>query len=118
MGSFFEAISEKLGTVTGAGGLQIEVNETCITTYPVLYDSLYVVGGNADRQGKFDMDVQDFVNTAYKFFKPIGLASTGGQKYRPTYGNLAGGSFRRQTAATSPGISLKRWAASDFGNGC
>ena len=88
-GVFFEAISEKLGTVTGAGGLQIEVNETCITTYPVLYDSLYVVGGNADRQGKFDMDVQDFVNTAYKFFKPIGLASTG-QKYRPTYGNLAG----------------------------
>lgn len=88
-GVFFEVISEKLGTVTGMNGLQVEVNETCLTTYPVLYDSLYIVGGTADMQGKFDMDVQDFVNTAYKFFKPIGIA-TSGEKYKPNYGNLAG----------------------------
>lgn len=35
------------------------------------------------------MDVHDFVNTAYKFFKPIGIATTG-QRYMPAYGNLAG----------------------------
>lgn len=88
-GAFYEVISEKLGTVVGIRGTEIEVNETFVTTYPVLYDSLYVVGGTAGDQALFDMKVAEFVSAAYKFYKPIGLAVTG-QAYTPASGNLAG----------------------------
>lgn len=88
-GAFHELISDELGTVTGRGGTKIEVNETYVTTYAVQYDSLYVVGGKAKNQAEFDMEITEFVNAAYRFFKPIGIAS-GAQAHIPKYGNLAG----------------------------
>src|SRR5699024_2107818 len=98
-GVFIEIISEKLGTVTGADGTKIEVGETFTATYPVLYDSLYVVGGRPDYEAKFAQDVMHFVNMAYKHYKPIGVATTG-QGYIPTSkkNNLAGVVF----AASNP----------------
>lgn len=88
-GAFCEVISEKLGTVTGMGGTAVEVNETFITTYPVLFDSLYIVGGAVGGQDLFDMKVVEFVDAAFKFCKPIGVATTG-QKYAPAPGNVPG----------------------------
>lgn len=88
-GAFYELISEKLGTVTGKAGTKLEVNETYVTTYPVLYDSLYIVGGTADNQEEFDREAREFANAAYKYYKPIGLATTG-QAFMPVSGNLAG----------------------------
>lgn len=88
-GVFYEVISEKQGMVTGKNGSKIEVNETFVTTYPVLYDSFYVVGGSGDNQEQLAMDMMEFVNMAYKFYKPIGLATTG-EVFRPKSGNLAG----------------------------
>lgn len=88
-GAFHEVISENLGVVTGSGGTQIEVNETYITTYPVLYDSLYIVGGSTQYGAEFDREIQEFVNAAYRFYKPIGVATTARQ-FIPDYGNLAG----------------------------
>ncbi|WP_425435900.1 catalase [Oceanobacillus senegalensis] len=76
-GVFMDVISEHLGFVTGSDGTKIEVNETFLTKYPVLYDSLYVVGGKAQNQARFMQDVQEFVFKAYKHFKPIGVATTG-----------------------------------------
>ncbi len=86
---FYELISDKLGMITGLDGMQIEINETFITTYAVQYDSLYVVGGKAENQEKFDMSITEFVNMAYKYYKPIGIATTA-QLYTPDFGNLAG----------------------------
>lgn len=90
-GVFFDIIGEQLGVVTGANGSQIEVNETFLTKYSVLYDSVYVVGGNAKQQDKFTQDIQEFIYEAYKHFKPIGIATTGQHYIKTTStNNLAG----------------------------
>ncbi|SDC10573.1 catalase [Melghirimyces thermohalophilus] len=72
---FVEVISETLGTVTGADGTEIKVDKTFLTTSPYLLDSLYVVGGQSKNETKFHQDITDFVNTAYKHYKPIGVAT-------------------------------------------
>lgn len=77
-GVFTELISDKLGTVTGTNGTMFEIEETFITTYPVLYDSFYIVGGSSNvDQEKFHQDITEFYRQAYKFYKPIGVATTG-----------------------------------------
>jgi catalase len=76
-GVFVEIISEKLGTVTGTGGSKLEVDHTFLTKYPVLYDSIYVVGGSVENQAKFNNDIRNFINVAYMYYKPIGVATTG-----------------------------------------
>ena len=75
-GVFFDVISERLGPVTGTGGTMLEANQLFVTASPVLYDSLYVIGGQARDQTKFDQDIRHYVNMAYRHFKPIGLATT------------------------------------------
>ena len=47
------------------------------TTDPVLYDSIYVVGGTADNQVKFNQQITNFINEAFQHYKPIGIATTG-----------------------------------------
>ncbi|MBO1914484.1 hypothetical protein J4G37_57900, partial [Microvirga sp. 3-52] len=44
---------------------------------PVLYDALYVVGGKAANQAKFQSDIEYFINEAFKHYKPIGIATSG-----------------------------------------
>ncbi|MGI6161842.1 MAG: catalase [Christensenellales bacterium] len=95
--AFYDIVSDKLGTVTGANGLQIQVNKMFITTHPVLFDSLYVVGGNTDGQSKFDQDITEYVKTAYKYYKPIGISS-GAEHYIQETGNLAGVVFAKDSA--------------------
>ncbi|WP_106496524.1 catalase [Lentibacillus sp. Marseille-P4043] len=75
-GVFIEIISEKLGTVTGADGTKIKAEKAFVSTYPVLYDSIYVVGGRAENQAKFNQHIMHFVNEQYKHYKPIGVATT------------------------------------------
>ena len=73
-GVFIDIISEKLGTITGTNGTNLKVDETFTTKYPVLYDTLYVVGGRAENQTKFNQNIMEWVHDAYKHFKPIGVA--------------------------------------------
>jgi len=77
-GVFLQVISDTLGIVTGSDGTKLKVDETFMTTSPYLVDALYVVGGSANNQSQFNQNMMDFVSNAYKHFKPIGLASTGG----------------------------------------
>lgn len=90
-GVFITIVSEMLGTVTGADGTRIEVDENVLTTSPYLLDSLYVVGGHSKNQEKFNQDIMYFVRVAYQHYKPIGIASTG-QPYilNSERNNLAG----------------------------
>lgn len=90
-GVFIEVISDRLGTVIGADGTNMEVDQIFVSTYPVLYDSIYVVGGNASNQSRFNQEVKAFISEAYKNFKPIGVATTG-EAYIKTSenNNLAG----------------------------
>ncbi|WP_062110156.1 catalase [Bacillus niameyensis] len=98
-GVFVVVVSETLGTVTGADGITLKVDKTFLTTSPYLLDSLYVVGGSAKNQAKFNANVTEFVRVAYQHYKPIGVASTG-QSYIQASGknNLAGVVF----AANNP----------------
>jgi catalase len=72
-----DIVGEKIGTVRGTDGLNVIVNETFLTMDPVLFDSLYVVGGTAGNQAKFNHNIQYFINESFKHYKPIGFASTG-----------------------------------------
>lgn len=76
-GVFVHVINEHLGEVTGAKGTKIPVTDTFLTTHPTLFDSLYVVGGESKNQQQFDNHIKEFLNSHYKYFKPIGLATTG-----------------------------------------
>lgn len=74
---FYDIISERLGYVTGANGTKIKVGKTFLTSGPYLVDSVYVVGGNSSNQKRFTQNVLEFMNMAYKLYKPIGIALTG-----------------------------------------
>lgn len=76
-GAFVDIISEKLGYVRGDDGTKLKVDETFLSKYSVLYDSLYIVGGEADNQRKFDKDIKEWYHFAYEHYKPIGVATTG-----------------------------------------
>ncbi len=72
-----DIVGERLGAVRGADGLKVMTNATFLTTDPVLFDALYVVGGTAGNQGKFTYNIEYFIDEAFKHFKPIGFATTG-----------------------------------------
>lgn len=76
-GVFIDIIGEKLGTVTGFDGTEIEVDQTFISTHPVLFDSFYIVGSNSEGESKFHQNIETFIEEAYKHYKPIGVATTG-----------------------------------------
>src|SRR5690625_4066026 len=80
-GVFINIISENLGTVVGSDGAKIKVHDTFVSTYPVLYDSLYVVGGEAKNQAKFNQNIMYFIQSAFNHYKPIGFATTGEQYF-------------------------------------
>ena len=72
-----DLVGDKFGVRHGKNDVAAEIDETFLTVHPTLYDAIYVVGGEADNQKKFTMDVVDFINEAYKHYKAIGIASTG-----------------------------------------
>lgn len=76
-GVIVDIVSDKLGTITGTDGTQLKANMTFITSSPYLFDSLYVVGGESNNGISFAKEAVDFVYVAYKYYKPIGIASTG-----------------------------------------
>lgn len=98
-GVFISIIGQTLGTVTGADGTKLKVDQTLLTSSPYLLDSLYVVGGRSKNQVKFNDDVTYYVNVAYEHFKPIGIATTG-QSYLQSSqnNNLAGVVFAANNA--------------------
>jgi len=75
-----DIISESLGPVEGADGTVLEANKTMLTVHPVLYDSIYLVGGTAKNQMKFDQGAFDFFRMQYMHMKPI-LVGAGAAKY-------------------------------------
>ena len=90
-GVFVDIIGEKLGSVTAKDGTQLTVEETFKTKHPVLYDAVYIAGGNAVNQGEFNKKAQEFYDMSFKHFKPIGIATTGMPLIKlPANDNMAG----------------------------
>lgn len=97
-GVFVEFVSDRLGTVTGAQGTTIKLDQNFYATNHVLYDSLYVVGGRVQNQAAFDWYVENFIQGTYKYYKPIGVATTGEAYMQPSKnGELEGVVFASST---------------------
>lgn len=94
-GVFVVIVSEALGTVIGADGTKLKVDETFVTTSPYLLDSLYIVGGNSKNEAQFRTTIYKWFIVAYEHFKPIGVGPNG-QQYITTSkeNNLAGVVFQ------------------------
>ncbi|MCG3087558.1 catalase [Sporosarcina cyprini] len=93
-GMTVELVGERFGTVHGTDGLAAEIDQTFLTAHSTLYDAVYVAGGTADNRKKFQLDMGDFINEAYRHYKPIGIAKTG-----VSY-------FEASSAEEGPGILL------------
>ncbi len=94
---FFNIISEKIGPIASSDGSTLEASQTFITTNPVLYDALYIVGGKVQDQSRFDLEITEFVNQAYRDYKPIGVAKAA-ESYVNKPGNMAGVVLSSSTA--------------------
>jgi catalase len=86
-GVFVDIVSEKLGEITGADGTKLKVNKIFISTHPTLFDSLYIVGGNTANQEVFNHYVREYISVSYKYYKPIGIATTGRSFINPSKQN-------------------------------
>lgn len=77
-GVFVVIVGETLGKVTADDGTQLKADATFLTTSPYLLDALYIVGGSSKYPEKFVYNIKDYLSSAYKHYKPIGVATTGG----------------------------------------
>ena len=77
---FYDIISDNLGSITSSDGTKVSANQTFTTTYPVLYDSIYLVGGKMRNPRLLKQEMEKYFKNAYKFYKPIGIAA-GAEKY-------------------------------------
>jgi catalase len=68
-------IASHLGSIAGKDGKSVPVDESFLTGSSVLFDAVYVVGGrkNVDSLLKIP-EAMDFINQAYKHYKPLGIS--------------------------------------------
>ncbi|MFC4389066.1 catalase [Gracilibacillus marinus] len=71
-----EIISDKLGTVHGSNGTELEVDHTFLTADSVLFDAVYAVGGSNEDKA-FYKKAALFIYEAYSHYKPIGATAEG-----------------------------------------
>ncbi|MEX6699050.1 catalase [Peribacillus frigoritolerans] len=76
-----EFISHNRGVVTSSEGQQVEVNQTFLTADSVLFDAVYVAGGqeSVDALMMASKEPIYFVDEAYNHFKAIGAGKEGAE---------------------------------------
>jgi catalase len=76
-GAKWETVSDKFGMRKGSGGGEIRTDKTYMTTSSVMYDALYIPGGEhvniLSKQG----DSVHFANEVFRHCKPIGATARG-----------------------------------------
>ncbi|MFN2510316.1 MAG: catalase HPII [Pyrinomonadaceae bacterium] len=73
-----KTIAPRLGVVTGANGEQFKVDFSFLTGSSVLFDAVYIPGGDASIEAlKQEAEAAEFVNEAYKHCKPIAANGAG-----------------------------------------
>src|SRR5699024_12373999 len=90
-GVFIDIVSEKLGTVTGDDGTKINVDDIFTSSNPVLYDSIYVVGGRSDNEAKYEQDITHYIRETYRHFKTIGVATSAESFFNTSHMNALPG---------------------------
>ena len=77
-GAKVEIIAPGLGPVATADGTPLEATKSLLTVKSVLFDAVFVPGGPDSVEAlSANPDVRDFVDEAYKHFKPIGALGEG-----------------------------------------
>jgi catalase len=77
-GAHIKTISMNRGVVKSAEGEEIIVDKNYVTTGSIMFDAVYVPGGNQNVEAlKKQGDAVHFVNEAFKHCKPIGATSEG-----------------------------------------
>ncbi|MFT9846255.1 catalase [Aneurinibacillus sp. REN35] len=73
-----EIISNHLGTITGTSGQQLEVTHTFLTSDSVLFDAVYVAGGQQSvKILKGQKEAVKFIDEAFGHYKAIGASNEG-----------------------------------------
>ena len=73
-----KTVAPRLGTVKGANGLELKVDFSFLTGASVLFDAVYVPGGDASVDAlKNQAEAGEFVNEAYKHCKAIAATGAG-----------------------------------------
>ncbi|EQB38333.1 hydroperoxidase II [Virgibacillus sp. CM-4] len=75
-GIHLEFVGKKRGEITSNSGNSINADHSFLTVDSVLYDAVYVVGGE-DQDLDFQQKAMDFVKEAYAHYKPIGATNQG-----------------------------------------
>ncbi|WP_207491992.1 catalase [Aridibaculum aurantiacum] len=75
-GAQTKIVSMFLGMLKSADGREMEVDKSHITTASVMYDAIYIPGGEKSVKAmKEQGDVKHFINEAFKHAKPIAAAA-------------------------------------------
>ncbi|TWM34241.1 Catalase HPII [Bacillus paralicheniformis] len=104
-----DIVSSALGVIKGTGGTEIEVGNTLQTVDSVLYDAVYIPGGQESIERlQLHKAAADFINEAFGHYKAIGAAGEGVDLLLSAAGSHA---------AAQPGIITSRDDKSkdDFG---
>lgn len=104
-GAMSEVVSKDLGTIRSADGQEIEVDKNYLTTSSVMYDAVFVPGGQQSIEAlKTHGDAIHFINEAFRHCKPIAASGDGVELFREA--NLVDIDFARP-GATGEVISDK-----------
>jgi catalase len=73
-----KTVAPRLGVVTGVGGEQLKVDFSFLTGSSVLFDAVYIPGGEASVTALVQKDeAREFVREAYKHCKAIAASGEG-----------------------------------------
>ncbi|MEO8209411.1 MAG: catalase HPII, partial [bacterium] len=71
-------VATHLGNIISKNGKSIKADESFLTTSSVLFDAVYIAGGKESVDTLLKVpEALEFLNQAYKHFKPIGINGEG-----------------------------------------
>lgn len=85
-GATTKIVAPKLGTLKGATGQEIPIDQSFMTTASVVFDAVYVPGGAKSVQALIsEPDAIHFVNEAYRHCKAIAASGEGADLLKQSY---------------------------------
>ncbi|MFJ2042852.1 catalase [Paenibacillus taichungensis] len=75
-------VHERQGVVHGTSGVELKVDDSFLTGSPLVYDGLFIVGGQKE-DNYFQKYTRSYAIETYNHFKPIGATPTGAALIQP-----------------------------------
>lgn len=101
-----EVVSNKLGMITSDAGSRLKVKHTFLTSDSVLFDAVYIAGGEQSTQELMaDPKAPVFIHEAYVHYKAIGAVGEGMKLLAAGIGSMASAVSKQGNAPSQePGI--------------